>query len=421
MNHKRILLFALAIIAAAAMLFAAVPAQTTGTTGTNPATNTCILYGATSWAGISLLVILVSLMIVAVVYQFSGIFPNSTRAKIREASRSELTQAFLSVVIIVILAGVATTACSISTSVANSLHATSTTTNPFQYAEYYIGNLSTNTGLNLLTTIYSTSVSYSIEAQVLDSIGSLATANIKTFAGPIGRLFYGAGTASKIVSFTIGKLSQLSTVFSLLSSTYLDVIAPLVTLAVGLLLIQFILLPIFQYTAFSVILPVAIGMRSLAFLGTNLRAAANAVLVIAIAAYIIYPLMIAFNGYAIGWIFSSANPSYQYVHTTYVVPNIPASNFFKLNATAYNGTFGTAFRLMGPFITSAFAQSGGFIINPYTIMTQAQMIINETAQFLFTAVIMIVIDLAVVIGFAVGLTKALNSGIEGGGSFWDGI
>lgn len=409
------LLLLLAIVAAVGMAISIIPAQNTITTA-GTTTNTCVLYGATSWAGISILVIVLSLLIVGAVFMLSGIFSNSTRAKIRQAAKSELTEAFISAVILVILAGAALGACSISTSIGNSLHVTTTTANPFQYSEYYIGNLSTNTGLNLLTTIYSISVSYAIEAQVLQSLGTLFNTNVNTIYKQISSLFL--GNAAKAVGLSIGiaAVSHSSILFSLLSSTYVDIIAPLVTIAIGLLFIQFIMLPFFQYTAFAVILPVAIAMRSLAFMGTNLRAASNTVLAVAIAAYIIYPLMIAFNSYAIAWIFSGANPSFQYVHTTYVVPNIPVSNYFK--SVPSSGIFGSAFNIMVPFVTSAFSQSGGFIINPFTVASQGQMIVNETAQFIFTSVIMIVIDLAVTIGFAAGLTKALNSGIEGAGSFW---
>jgi len=386
--------------------------------------NTCVLYGATSWASVNILILLVSLMLVAAAYSLSTIFPAMTRERIKAAARTELTEVFIGAIILVVLAGMALTACSVSTSMSNTItqttaHATYTT--PFQFAEYYVGNLSTNTGLNLLTTIYSTSVSYAIEAQVLDSLGEFFQTGINKVISTLWYTFIsGTVSGSSLFTVSVAVISHLSILFSLLSSTYVDIIAPLVTVAIGLLFVQFLTLPILQYTAFSIVLPTALALRSMAFLGRSLRQASNAVLAIAIAAYIIYPLMISFNGYAISWIFSAKNPSYQYVQSTYIVPNIPTSSYFSLPASTYNGIFGTAFSTLAPFVTSAFSQSG-LIISPTQIISQARTIINETAQLIFSAVVLVIIDVAVTIGFALGLTRALNSGVEGESSFWSGI
>lgn len=384
--------------------------------------NTCILYGVTSWAGVNILILLLSLMLVAVAWSLSTIFPAITQEKIKAAARTELTEVFIGAIILVILAGSALTACSVSTSMSNTITLKSsgvTYTTPFQYAEYYVGNLSTNTGLNLLTTIYSTSVSYSIEAQVLESLGEIFQTGVNKIAKSLFYTLIGKVAGTSLLTISIALISHLSILFNILSSTYIDVIAPLVTVAIGLLFIQFITLPILQYTAFSIVLPTALALRSFAFLGRNLRQASNAVLAIAIAAYIIYPLMVAFNSYAIAWIFSPANPSYQYVKLTYMVPNIPISTYFS--SAPNTNVFSTAFQTLYPFVTSAFSQSGGIIIWPTTIMLQAQTIINETAQLLFSAIVLVIIDIAVTIGFALGLTRALNSGIEGDSSFWSGI
>ncbi|MGI0100535.1 MAG: hypothetical protein ACREBH_02345 [Candidatus Micrarchaeaceae archaeon] len=393
--------------------------------------NTCLLYGATSWAGINLLIILIAMLLVAVFFAISAIFPAQIREKIKQAARSELTQAIISIVILLVLAVSATTICSAATTASNNLITGQTFASPFAYAEYYVGNLSVNTGLNLLTSLYSTSVSYTIEAQVLQSIGSLFNTKtsdlIPTFLSEIG-------LSSKILSLGIASALQLGSLFSTLAQIYIDVFAPLVTIAVGMLFLQFLLLPVLQYTAFAVVLPVAIAMRSLSFLGTPLRNASNAVLAMAIAAYIIYPTMLAFNGYAMAWIFSTANPSFQYLHTTYLLNTIPVNKFFTgVPAATYSGFFGTLFHLVYPyvvgsssaplysFVNGAFSQNGGIIISPWAVVSQAHTIINEMSQFLFASVVLIVLDLAVTLGFAMGLAKALNSGLEGAGSFWGSL
>jgi hypothetical protein len=381
--------------------------------------NTCLLYGTTNWVNLNILVVLATFAIVAALFAISNMFPTITREKLKDAARSELTQAFISVFIILILAAVATTACSISSSISMSL--THQSLDPFQYSEYYIGNLSTNTGINLLTNLYSTSVSYAIEAQVLKDVGSLLNTE---FSGAYKALTTAFGISS-VISVAIGGIVQLNSVFSILSTLYLNVLSPLVTVAIGLLFIQFLTLPVLQYTAFTVILPIAIGMRTLGILGKPLRGASNAVLSIAIAGYIIYPLMVSFNGYIIAWIFSASNPSYQYIGSTYVVPNIPVSSYFNAGVSSYTGFFGSLYKelfqsnIFIPFLTSSFSSTG--IITPFDIATQAQLIVNQTAQFLFTSVVLFVMDIAVTLGFAVGLSEALYKGVEGAGSFWGGI
>lgn len=385
--------------------------------------STCALYGGAtytnSWLGINFLVILTTFMIIAIVYTISSLFPIVTREKLVSAVRAEITQGVLSIVILVLLLVFAYSVCNISASFSASLTPNHAGMNPFQYADYYVGNLSLNTGLNLLTNIYSTSVSYAIEAQVLTSIGAFFNSGL-SFGLLIGSLRSIVGGLSAVsnsfLSLGIAAFVQLSTLFSTLSSVYLSLSA-VVTVAVGILFIQFLIIPVLQYTAFTIILPVAIAMRSLSFLGTSLRSASNSVLAIAIAAYLIYPVTIAFNGYAIGWIFSAQNPSFVYLHQTYIVPNIPVSQFF---GTPLSSSFGASVAKVESLVWSSFGNSG-VIIWPSTVLAQARTIVNETAQFLFAAVVLMVIDIAITIGFAVGLTKALNGGVEGAGSFWSGV
>jgi hypothetical protein len=280
----------------------------------------------------------------------------------------------------------------------------------------------------LLTHVYSTSVTYALEAQTLLVIGQF----LNTLFSSALKVIYAATLTSQVVSVVLGSVTtQLSGLFALLSDFLLAVIAPMVTIVVGLLFLQFLLLPIMQYTAFAVILPTAIALRSLAFMGTPLRNASNTVLAIAIAGYIIYPLMISFNAYAITWIFSASNPASQYVKLTYVVPNIPVSTFFtQLPATTaqtsgVSGWYSTLFtelattKVFVTFLTSSFNSVG--IILPWTVVSNVQLLINQVAQFIFTGVVLFVMDIAVTIGFAIGLSKALNSGLSGVDSFWSGL
>lgn len=387
--------------------------------------NTCSLYGGstyvTSWLPINLLVILISILLVAVIYSVSTMFPDRAREQLKGAARSELTQALISMTILVILLGAVTTVCTASASLSNKL--TGMSMDPFRYATYYIGNLSLNTGINLLTNLYGTSVQYAVAGAVYGNIGNALNPLINSIGSKIAAVL----AIKSVLKVGFRAAGVLGSVFTMMSEFYLGVFAPLVTLAVGLLFLQFIMLPIFQYAAFSVLLPIALAVRSVSFLGSNLKFASNALLAIAIAAYIIYPTMIAFNSYAIHWIFSSSNPSYVYVGSTFVVNTITPFSFFQQTQSSETGFFGTMFKTIYPFMASALGSSN-FFGGVYNILTlpayaisQTQLFVNQIAQFFFASIVMFVIDIAVVVGFASGLAKALNSGLEGTGSFWSGL
>ncbi|MEM0149792.1 MAG: hypothetical protein QXW10_02765, partial [Candidatus Micrarchaeaceae archaeon] len=183
------------------------------------AINVCAIMGGTtyvnSWLSINLLVILVSLLLGAVVFSLSRLLPSRFSGKVTSAVRTELTQAFLSAIIIMILLGMSSAACSISASMSKTL--TGSSLNPFQYADYYIGNLSTNTGLSLLSNIYMDSIQYSIESTILDvTYGSLLNSYLPTGSlSPPNSGF----SVSFAASLSLGK------VFKVLSDVYLSAFA----------------------------------------------------------------------------------------------------------------------------------------------------------------------------------------------------
>ena len=96
---------------------------------------TCALYGGASyvnsWLGINFAVILAGIFVVTLVYMLSRFLPSSMKGKITSVMKVELTQLFISVIIIVVLIGAASTACAASTSI--SQHVTHTTESPFAY------------------------------------------------------------------------------------------------------------------------------------------------------------------------------------------------------------------------------------------------------------------------------------------------
>jgi hypothetical protein len=257
--------------------------------------------------------------------------------------------------------------------------------------------------------LYSYSVAYEVESQVVAQIMGTAASALPGGAGLAGGSLSIIGSSgslftSKYVSFGIilPIMSSLTSLLTSLSAMYMGVFSTLVTLATGMLFLQYLLLVLMQYTAFTTILPIAILMRSIAFAGGHLRQSANAVLAIAIAAYLVYPLTVAFDSYMMNFALANAGK-------TNALQNININAFFT--SSSYTGFSGASLVL----------NSLPYLVNPFNIMSQAQSIVNRIAQFLFQAIVLFAINVAITIGFATGLAKALNSGVEGAGSFWQSI
>lgn len=217
---------------------------------------------------------------------------------------------------------------------------------------------------------------------------------------------------------------------------YLLAYAPLTIQIVGVLFLQYILLPFLQYTAFIVILPAAIAMRSFSFAGGGLKAASNALLALAIAGYMIYPLMVMFNSYIMFYLgvnpltggavctsppqnaCSSLNPDWQYLTASFYPPQVSPNSFFS-------SPISTPFGVQPPtaLVESALSNSnlGLSAFGPLGIVQQSQTIINEMAVLAFQGIFLFAIDLAVTVGFAIGLFKALDAGLEGAGNFWSNL
>ncbi len=360
---------------------------------------------------------------IAFVYTISNFLPARIRTKLSDAVKSELSQIILSAVIIVLLIGASQVVCSLSASYTSSLvPGAQAGLNPFQYADYYIGNLATIKGVSLLTEIYSYSIAYQVDAQIvyqaLDFLSGFASGVGATQASGLfaagGLSIVGSGSKSDLfsVSLVLPAVEALTSVYTSLSATYMVVFSPLITLSTGALILQYLLLAVMQYTAFTTILPAAIIMRSLAFTGTNLKNSANALLAIAIALYLIYPLTIALDYITR----SMMHYALQYSGQTYQLQNVQINSFFS----SFGGTGGTTGASLS-IAQSLMNSVSSYVVWPWDIMNTTQNLINLMAQYIFQAIVLFAINIAITIGFATGLAKALNSGIEGVGSFWNSI
>lgn len=401
--------------------------------------NTCAIWGTTSyvnsWLWINILVIVISLLAIAVAYSLSSFFPANTRGRMRGFVRFEMIQMIISIAIIGVLLGFSAAACSVSSSVSQSLSHRSM--DPFQYADYYIGSVSLGNGLSLLSNMYSTSVQYAIYASVIRTVSvstilRLGPASLSPAAE--GTLLYcllnqchgvlpsvpvlGAICNGKnFCDYERTPSSDLGQLYDLFSSLYLYVYSPIIVVAVGLLFIQFLALPVMQYTAFTVVLPIAIGMRSISFFGTSLADASNALIALAVAFYLIYPMTVAFDSYAISWVFSANNPAAQYAGTAFTVNQVTTDSFFQSNGVATNSIW-TTFGSLKSFFVSAFPGHGIGAVPFIGLVPVMHTYTNQMAQFVFESILLFALNISITVGLAVSLYKALKSGLGEAGRFW---
>ncbi|MEM3227858.1 MAG: hypothetical protein QXK65_02845 [Candidatus Micrarchaeaceae archaeon] len=372
--------------------------------------NSCALYGsftnANNWIGINYLVIIVGFSIVAVIYSLSRLLPAAARANMAGVTKVEITQLIISTVIIAVLIASSSAACSIAVAISQSVSGNSYT--PFVLADSYIGNLIYNKGLAIYGQIYVLSITYDIYSKVLAAAGGLISSLIPGF----GNLFEFSSPSISIKGI-VGYDAAIG--LGIFSTLLVVLFSPLVILAVGMLFIQYLAIPIIEYTMFTIVLPIAIAMRSLAFAGQGLRTASNAVLAIAVAAYLIYPVTIGFDSYVMSWLFSPSNPSYPFLESTYShITTIPSTFFSTTGIPAFgSSTYPSISSVLSMLSASGFLSAISFS-EPLTI-------VNEISELMFQAVLLFALNIAITIGFATSLANALNSGIGGAVSFWSNI
>jgi len=388
-----------------------------------PAVNYCSIYGGpgspyiAGWLPINYIIILFGFLVVAFIFMISRFMPTSLRVRLTQITRVEITQLVISIVILLVLLSLTTSACNLSASLGSKVLSAAGVTGvtgltPFEYADYYIGTLALNRGINLIGYVYQTSIRYAIVGRIFTVLSQDLS-----ISPTIGGVF----------SVTISYAHDFGTLYGSLSDVYFDALSPILIITIGMLFLQYLALPIFEYTAFTVLLPVALVLRFIPYGGTGLRTISNAVLAIAIAIYIIYPLMIAFDSYIIYWIYTpSLNPLYgctNCLSTAYVLPALPSSSFLESNTLITSSKnslfsiFGSGLGVSTP-VTNNLLSSSLYATLRVPIVSVASYIIQNMSEFIFLAVFLFGLNLAVAIGFAMGLARSLDAGIEGVASFW---
>ncbi|MDE1827829.1 MAG: hypothetical protein KGH65_01575 [Candidatus Micrarchaeota archaeon] len=372
--------------------------------------SSCTFGGINSndWIGISALVILLSLTIAGLVYLIANFAGGRERERIRGFVRFELGQAIISMLIIVIIMGIATTACNVS------LQLTQPSQDSFSFAQHYVGGLLFVNGIGLMNSIYSTSIAFTIYSGVLTGL-SEALPDL-----PLNPLIPGLKN-SKIFAASVGA-PDFSSIYKNYATVLTDVFIPLVVLSFSMLFLQFLALPLIQAAALTVVLPVALIMRSLSFTGPRLRQAANEFLAIALAFYFIFPMTFVMDAQIINWMYctpsqaSCANPYPQY-SGSYNVPGLTQSSLFG-SAPQPDFGFGGV-QLPTNFYGSAVGEFFSTFLkssDPLTAIFAAPAIVTnvgmQVAGYIFQTTVLIALDLAITIGLAAGLAKGISAALN---------
>ncbi len=379
-----------------------------------------------SWININMIVIFLAVMVGIAIYTIAVLLPASTRERLRGAARTEAFQAIISLFIIIILLGFAFTACQAGESLTGELTA-GLYHDPMQFSQQYLGNLLFVRAQQIFGDMYAKSATFLIDGHIAEQIAESINVIIQGYLG----IELNPNVTGVYFGYT-----------GVLTGTY----TALLVAAYAVLFVFYILLPIVQALALTVLLPLTIVMRSWPFGGPRLREAANAFLGIAIAFYFVLPLMITFNNYVVNWMYCSSydgsgtplqlssqncNPYSNYVSFTNAFPALQTSTLFAANQPlTLSGFGGGALSMPYDFFGGTISGSGG-VISLLTGMLknlfELPLVIVQygyvIAEYMFESIVLMALDIAVTIGFAQGLSKGLGavSGALGSGPFWGNV
>ncbi len=382
------------------------------------------------WISISILVVLASITIAALLYALSGVFPTERREKLKSIVKYEMGSAVISLVIIAALIMMTNFTCSLGGLVSESIPALNTSNNNYagiySFDLNYVGTLLFSSGTQIVADLYTTALQLTAQSNLLDSAVISAQQVLNSLPG--------GGVAEFIGGLPFPEISKIFSIFNDILYGWGDAF---IVVGNGVLFIVFFLLIIFESISLTVLVPVALAMRSLAFTGPRLRSASNAFLALGIGMYFVFPLTIASNSYIANCLNLNA-----------FVPSLSGGPPSSSQTVGCIGLSKAEYKGISPYLpsisipTSSLFESGGsldFLTNFWSSATFAGNIpvvgiifnlanayntinsyANTIAAYMLLSVILISLDLAITIGFSVGLARGLDSlaDIMGGEKFW---
>ncbi|MEM3791324.1 MAG: hypothetical protein QXL16_01170 [Candidatus Micrarchaeaceae archaeon] len=363
----------------------------------------------------NLIVILIGITVSGFIYSLSNFLSAQQREKLKQASKSEIVAMVMSGIILSFIILLSLTTCELaSSSMANFMHYVlsqaqlppylsqfenpALASDPISFSEYYVGQLLFTQGTGLFVRLFSTTIDLYISSYIINYLFS----GINLAPNPIS---FSKGVIDISFSSSYDFVGYFSSFDTIISSTFTGFIVA----SYGTLFILFIALFAIEFIALDVVLPVALILRSLVFMGPKLREAADSFLSIAIASYFIFPLAIMFDFATFVWVFyASPQAIRQYVE---VPQPIPTNTFFSSYTppSSFNGlnnSFSYSFNVYSLFSVPGFT---AFLESLFNIPALLDSLSGDVAAYVFQSIVMLAVAAGISIGFAIGLSKGLSS------------
>lgn len=383
------------------------------------------LLNRSDWIGINVLVVLTFMMIGALLYALSGFLPTNSREKLRGIVRYEMVQGVISILIISALISFAFSSCQIGSILSSgyAYGAQLSYFDPIQYAQSYIGNMIFVQGTALVSELWSVGMIYMVDGNIVSWL-------VQHIAIMLPESVFGGGRFS--VSFSPGiEITYIFFDYASIPGVY----SGLVVVGYGMLFMVWLMLPIIEGTFLTILIPVAIVMRSLSFTGPRLREAANVLIAIAVAFYFVFPLTISMDSSIVSWLYctrpgalqAGACNSFANELGPYPLNGLPVASIFQSQTNVQIPGIGGVSGVPINFYGAGIAGNGGFLpflMNSIEGIFNAPTVIGnfipKIGEYLFQSIVLLALDLAITVGFAQGLAKGLSaiSGMMNIGPFW---
>lgn len=377
------------------------------------------------WMNVNTLVILMSVMIAALVYAVANFLPTEKRERLKGAARYEIIEAVISLIIVIILVAL----CLFSCSAGAAIMGYSGYTDVFGSAGTYVGSLLFTNGVSLMGNFYTVSAQYEV-------ISSLFNVGNENFMSAWSSIF--PQTAGFSIKLDIPMTG--SAFFGAMSKLYVGSYAAMLDVSFAGLFILFLLLQMIQAGALTIVAPTALIMRSLSFLGPQLRRTSNIFLALAIGFYFVFPLMVVSNIYMASCLnintgmTQTAKCSYPYFSAYLQGYNIPTASVSLFTSTTQypissgvlptfaQGGLAGMLSIPASFYGPVFTGSGQFVSLMFHGPDVAMQYGTEVAGYLFLSIVLIALDLGVTAAFVMGISRGLDSigNVFGGGPFFGG-
>jgi len=364
---------------------------------------------AKEWLSISALIVVATVMISSLMYALSNLLPVEKRERLKGIVRYELFEAFISIIIILIIIGISDFACNAGAA----MFGTQSYSGLFYNDEQYIGTLAFEKSTALVGSLYTSAIQFGIAEQIAQYLYSTGIAYITSVA-----------PTSVIPNLS----ADLGDLYGAYAGLFVGVFGTFALAIYSMLFILFISLPIIQAIALTVVLPVAILVRLFAFTGPKLREVSNTFLALAIGMFFVFPLTIAFDSYVancmdlLGTSSQSCNlvPASVLSYLSATPITISQSALFNIEPVSMSSQLTITSAVYQSVFTSGGAPGIGLLTLLVTAPQLSFNFSNLIAEYVFVGIVLIGIDFLITVGFISGINKGLNaiSNIVSMGPLW---